>query len=128
MAKQATFSNGTVDTYKGKRDVKAAWAIFMNGDVVASGHSLDRAKARKTAETKAPEVMMANISEDQKAAMTPFTYSPAQVKGTGREFVAKVAKEAKALGFASHKEQYDAYRADIAKAVQEHVTIEIVDI
>lgn len=47
----ATFSNGYSDTYKGSRPVKAAWAIVRKADgkVLASGHSLDRAKAEKTA-------------------------------------------------------------------------------
>ena len=49
---QATFSNGFTDTYKGHRAVKAAWMITnkATGEVVASGHSLDRAKAAKTAQ------------------------------------------------------------------------------
>jgi hypothetical protein len=48
---QAQFSNGFTDTYKGKRAVKAAWMITnrATGEVVASGHSLDRVKAAKTA-------------------------------------------------------------------------------
>lgn len=48
----ATFSNGHTDTYNGDRPVKAAWAIIerATGRVVNSGHSLDRAKAQKTAE------------------------------------------------------------------------------
>jgi hypothetical protein len=47
----ATFSNGFTDTYKGHRNVKAAWAITRKSDgkVVASGHSLDRTRAAKTA-------------------------------------------------------------------------------
>jgi hypothetical protein len=48
----ATFPNGFTDTYKGSRNVKAAWAIFnaATGAVIKSGHSLDRQKAAKTAE------------------------------------------------------------------------------
>jgi len=47
----ATFSNGFTDTYKGHRNVKAAWAITRKADgkTIASGHSLDRDKATKTA-------------------------------------------------------------------------------
>jgi len=47
---QAIFSNGFIDTYKGHRAVKAAWMVTnkATGEVVASGHSLDRAKAAKT--------------------------------------------------------------------------------
>ena len=52
MTITATFSNGFTDTYKGKRDVKAAWMITSKADgkVLMSGHSLDRIKASKTAE------------------------------------------------------------------------------
>jgi len=48
----AKFSNGHTDTYKGQRDVKAAWMIVRksDGEVMNSGHSLDRARAEKTAE------------------------------------------------------------------------------
>ena len=47
-----TFSNGFTDTYKGQRDVRAAWAIIRLSDNVTinSGHSLDRVKAAKTAD------------------------------------------------------------------------------
>ena len=47
----ATFSNGTADTYKGHRPVKAAWAIIRKSDskTIVSGHSLDRTKAAKPA-------------------------------------------------------------------------------
>ena len=49
---EATFSNGFTDTYKGYRDVKAAWMITnkATGEVIASGHSLDRVKAAKTSQ------------------------------------------------------------------------------
>ena len=48
----AKFSNGHADRYKGSRPVKAAWAIIrlVDGVTLASGHSLDRAKAAKTAD------------------------------------------------------------------------------
>lgn len=51
MTLTAKFSNGYVDTYNGHRDVKAAWMITRveDGKVLASGHSLDRVKADKTA-------------------------------------------------------------------------------
>lgn len=51
MTITATFSNGYTDTYKGNRDVRAAWAIIekATGEVVLSGHSLDADKALKTA-------------------------------------------------------------------------------
>ena len=48
----AKFSNGFIDTYKGKRDVRAAWMITNRetGKVLMSGHSLDAARAQQTAE------------------------------------------------------------------------------
>jgi hypothetical protein len=48
----ARFSNGFEDEYKGSRAVKAAWMIVRksDGEVVGSGHSLDRARAAKTAD------------------------------------------------------------------------------
>jgi len=48
----AKFSNGFKDEYKGARDVRAAWMITnkATGEVLASGHSLDRANAQKTAD------------------------------------------------------------------------------
>ena len=47
----AKFSNGFEDVYKGNRPVKAAWAVIRksDGEVIMSGHSLDRVKAAKTA-------------------------------------------------------------------------------
>lgn len=50
----ATFSNGTTDIYAGDRDVTAAWAIFhrATGELIDSGHSLDRVRAAKTASGK----------------------------------------------------------------------------
>jgi len=55
MTTTATFSNGFTDTYKGTRPVKAAWLVTdkATGTVLASGHSLDIVKARKTAEGNA---------------------------------------------------------------------------
>lgn len=51
----AKFSNGFEDTYKGKRDIKAAWMITdrETGEVIASGHSLNRECAEKTAKSTA---------------------------------------------------------------------------
>ena len=48
--KTTTFSNGYIDTYKGKRDVKAGWAVFSKatGEMIDCGHSLDRATAERT--------------------------------------------------------------------------------
>jgi hypothetical protein len=51
----AKFSNAHVDTYKGKRPVKAAWMAILPTGRIVSGHSLDRAKAEKTARGAASE-------------------------------------------------------------------------
>lgn len=50
----AKFSNGFEDEYKGSRPVKAAWMIVRkaDGEVVDSGHSLDRVRAASTASGK----------------------------------------------------------------------------
>lgn len=58
MTTTATFSTGATDSYKGDRAVKAAWAIISRttGEIIASGHSLDRVKAAKTAATKLPNI------------------------------------------------------------------------
>ena len=50
MTITATFSNGYTDTYNGKREVTAAWAIIRktDGKVMMSGHSMDADKALKT--------------------------------------------------------------------------------
>jgi hypothetical protein len=48
--KTATFSNGHTDTYKGKRDVRAAWMVILPTGKIISGHSVDIDTARKTAE------------------------------------------------------------------------------
>jgi hypothetical protein len=57
MTITAKFSNGFEDTYKGHRNVKAAWAVCRKSDgkVIASGHSMDRVKAAKTARSNMSE-------------------------------------------------------------------------
>ena len=54
MTIAATFSNGQTDAYKGAREVRAAWAIFnrATGDLILSGHSMNRQNAAKTADGK----------------------------------------------------------------------------
>lgn len=52
MTITATFSSDYADTYKGNCPVKAAWVVIRKSDgkVIASGYSLDRTKAAKTAQ------------------------------------------------------------------------------
>lgn len=63
MTITATFSNGFVDTYKGDRPVKAAWMLTdkETGKVLLSGHSLDRAKAEKTARGNINHIILPGI-------------------------------------------------------------------
>lgn len=49
----ATFSNGETDEYKGIRDIKAAWQVTHPDGATSTGHSLDRARAEKTARNHA---------------------------------------------------------------------------
>jgi hypothetical protein len=51
----ATFSNGLTDTYKGSREVKAAWMVILPSGKTISGHSLDFQKAEKTAKNNASD-------------------------------------------------------------------------
>ena len=60
----AIFSNGFTDTYKGKRDVKAGWAIIEieTGVTVKSGHSLTDTLAYKTAASNMPSPNHGNVN------------------------------------------------------------------
>ena len=94
MTLTATFSTGFTDTYKGKRDVKAAWAIINRetGAVINSGHSLDAAKAAKTAETAEGNLQSVWFERDFCISEHPLRY----VKGTGAYLTRKQNAEAKA--------------------------------
>lgn len=65
----ARFSNGFTDVYKGSRKVTAAWMITHaeTGEVLASGHSLDRVRAGKTAVNT---VMQVGYSKDDPPYLT----------------------------------------------------------
>lgn len=117
----ATFSNGYTDTYKGTRPVRAAWAIIRKADgkVLASGHSLDRAKAAKTSEGNFSQVAHAALGRSLNGiSCRPGTRSlnPTYFAGLARK-----------QGFDSWKAAYAAYQADAALA-REAVTIEIIDL
>ncbi len=120
MTKTATFSTGYTDTYKGNRDVKAAWAIVFNGEVLASGHSLDAAKARKTAESNVSYGVISTV-----LGRRPAGDSTRPTRDAARTaFHNKFARE---QGFANWAEAYAAYQADAAKA-RDLITIEVVDL
>lgn len=55
MTKTSKFSTGQTDLYQGKRDVKAGWMIVTPEGKIITGHSLDSAKAEKTARSTAAE-------------------------------------------------------------------------
>lgn len=92
MKLTATFSNGYTDAYNGQRDVKAAWMITSRstGEVLASGHSLDLVKARKTAEGKVNELGFAETRD------MPGFYLPAaanRLYGESAKYLVKQVRE-----------------------------------
>ena len=109
--KKAIFSNGFVDVYKGKRDIKAAWMITKldSGEVVCSGHSLDRQKAAKTAATNIPTV--------------------ANMPSGGRSMLNSVHMHvyAKKRGYSSAQEMAEDYKRQNANHALQY-KIEVVDI
>lgn len=111
MTITATFSNGQTDTYKGSRDVKAAWAIVRKSDgvVLKSGHSLDAAKAAKTAEGNLQYLSMTvfGFGSDH----TYFYFKGSLPRSSSRERAAIRA--------------HNAARLDLIRSL---VTIEIVDL
>lgn len=115
--KTATFSNGHQDTYKGKREIKAAWAIIRKSDgkTLMSGHSLDAAKALKTAEGNfryvagAAGATMGRVDRPDRSAVRNIYWNKYAVKA----------------GFRNWKEYYDAAQAELAKA-RNNVKIEVV--
>jgi hypothetical protein len=119
----ATFSNGFTDVYKGDRAVKAAWAIISRstGEVINSGHSMDRATAQKTAEgnlrnTKVPGVDHSGYAFTGRA--TPGYYAK-----QAREYYGWAGKgDREALAFLK------AHNADITARKRAAVIIEIVDL
>ena len=111
MAITATFSNGFTDTYKGSRNVKAAWAILRNADgvVIKSGHSLDRQKAAKTAEGSLQAIW---FERDFGLEGHPLNYQ----KGSGPYMTSRQRAEARS---------HNAARLDF---IRSQVTIQIVDL
>lgn len=117
----ATFSNGHTDTYNGKRDVRAAWAIILKstGEVLSSGHSLDRAKAQKTAE--------GNTRYHLKQALGRDLNGISDRPDRWASRVAYFGKLARELGYKDWKAAYAAYQAD-AEIARRNLTIEVVDL
>jgi hypothetical protein len=111
MTITATFPNGFTDTYKGSRNVKAAWAIFntATGAVIKSGHSLDRQKATKTADGSLQTIW---FERDFGLEGHPLNY----VKGSGPHMTSRQRTEARS---------HNAARLDF---IRSQVTIQIVDL
>ena len=121
MAIIAKFSNGFTDEYKGRRAVKAAWAIIRKSDgkVLASGHSLDVGKARKTAES--------NYSLVARSAGVTAVHFDAK---RGMMTVARLKywnDYARSHGLKDWAEGYRVYAEDVAKC-RVNVDIEIIEL
>lgn len=101
----ATFSNGFTDTYNGHRAVKAAWMLTRkdNGKVIASGHSMDAEKARKTA--------MGHARENARS------FGEVNLHVVSRITPATATKHARQAGFPTAKAHRDAWNAEIDRAL-----------
>lgn len=109
----AVFSNGHTDTYKGSREVKAAWMITEKetGKVYKSGHSLDRAKAEKTAAGNIPTPHWGVFSKRNNTV--PFLRS--------------MQKRAKDAGFKTIEELLADYKRQNAEVAAKY-KIEVIDL
>lgn len=110
----ATFSNGFTDTYKGDRDVRAAWMVILPNGKVMSGHSRDVATARKTAENNIPFHGGDRFHYQSLKAMAKWAHMQVQVR--------KILKE---TGFKSVRE-HDAARSAARAAFVAQCKIEVV--
>lgn len=135
MTITAKFSNGHVDVYKGDRPVKAAWMIVdrATGEVLNSGHSLDRAKAQKTAEGNIAQCV--RLSHDE----YPAFHLPRSVQMLGGEAAKYLVQYVRKAGLAEdvpvgQLKAIEAFKR--AKAANERrnaaqrakVTIEVIDL
>lgn len=119
----ATFSNGFTDIYKGDRSVKAAWAIVdrETGATLNSGHSLDRAKAQKTAEGNLRNTRVPGV--DNAYAFTGRCTPGYHVK-QAREYFGYTGKGLDSFALTFLK----AHNAKLDAAKRARVTIEVVDL
>lgn len=114
MAKQAiiaTFSDGTVDQYKGARAVRAAWQVKLPTGKVVSGHSLSRENAEKTA-----RATISQLCTIESVPRGSLTHGQAV-------YLHKVAKQAGFRSVREYAESQAAKRAEFAAACK----VEIVD-
>jgi len=121
---KATFSNGFTDTYKGHRDVKAAWAIILKstGETLNSGHSLDAQKADKTARNNL------RYTKTDCGIVTPFLSIP----GKTVSHIEYVLKEARAQGYTGKAHGLRAFvmahNAKVTDAILREVRIEVINL
>jgi hypothetical protein len=92
----ATFSNGYTDTYKGNRDVKAAWMVTLPSGEIISGHSMDRTKAEKTARGNAANRDGQELLKTSTGSIAYERYSQRVIKDEGFRSVYDYNKATKA--------------------------------
>lgn len=119
MAIIAKFSDGTTDVYKGDRQVKAAWAIFIDGVFYSSGHSLDRIKAEKTARGNIRYTGDSELSNRFPRPNRRNAYAAMHMHYN---------KVARAMGYRDWKAGYEGEASKVAAAIAKRVKIEIIDL
>jgi len=125
----AKFSNGFEDKYNGHRAVKAAWMITRKdtGKVLMSGHSLDRAKAAKTASGNLRDLAFAVGVENMPAFDIPRTLH----MGASYSWMFKAAAKHGFTGGSkmhAYKQWATAKNAERCAAIEAATTTEIVDV
>lgn len=120
MTKTATFSTGHIDTYKGDRDVRAAWLLTTPEGKTFSGHSLNRQNATKTANSTAGQKCpFHELVMHGGGLRARYSYTPAAAS----EYL-KLAKERGFNTIKAHNADAKAKRADWVARCK----IEIVDL
>lgn len=114
----ATFSDGTVDVYKGRRLVKAAWQVTYADGTKSSGHSVDRATAERTAKTHARTYVPTGLESGR------FDRPPARPHAGQLRYWNELARK---YGHKDWKAAYQATQAAVDRAML-GVRIEVVDL
>lgn len=130
MTITATFSNGYTDAYKGTRSVTAAWMITRRSDgkILASGHSLDRPRAQKTAEGNIRD-LIPHLTDGRYYTLPP------SASRLHREWARKLLKSLREAGKAPERatpraifEACRAINADTLARARAAAAIEIIDL
>jgi hypothetical protein len=94
MTKTATFSNGHTDTYKGDRNVTAAWMVVLPNGKIMSGHSNNLPTAAKTARTNAAQRFYAERTYHQHLKpLARWAHMQGYVRGKLKEYGFKTVRE-----------------------------------